>query len=633
MRRVLLIVSLCIVHCALCIAQVGTWRAYMAYHEPQQIVKAGDALFVRASNSLYQYNLTDQSITTYDKITGLSDSYITHIGWNQQAKRLIIVYQNSNIDLMDNAGNVTNISALYRKTMTDDKTIDSLTIDGVYAYLYARFGIVKVNMQRAEISDTYRPGSHEYPSTLPYSTVNKDWSQYIHIVKMLKPGGPKRNLFLFMKFANNRLYTCTGGTTDVVWKANIQILQNGEWTIYEDDVTDRTHRQYENITCLDYDPKDPDHVFAGARNGLYEYKDGKFVNFWNADNSPICPFNDTDQEYQMITGVKFDTDGQLWLINSQARDHDIMKYANGSFSTYQHPELQKLEKNGINRTNSNLSNMFIDSQGLMWFVNYNWRLPALYSYNTETNTVKAYESFTNQDGTMINVSGYVSCVTEDLNQNIWIGTNAGPLMLERSQLSSSNSVFTQVKVPRNDGTDYADYLMAGVDVISMAIDGGGRKWFGTNGSGVYLISSDNMQQLQHFTTANSPLLSDAVRSIAINDATGEVFFGTENGLCSFVSDATQTATEMTKDNVYAYPNPVTPDYNGLITIVGLTLNADVKITSSSGKVIAQGRSNGGTFIWDGNDSSGKRVASGVYMVVTATSNGEKGTVCKIAIVK
>ena len=80
MRRVLLIVSLCIVHCALCIAQVGTWRAYMAYHEPQQIVKAGDALFVRASNSLYQYNLTDQSITTYDKITGLSDSYITHSG-------------------------------------------------------------------------------------------------------------------------------------------------------------------------------------------------------------------------------------------------------------------------------------------------------------------------------------------------------------------------------------------------------------------------------------------------------------------------------------------------------------------------------------------------------------------------
>jgi flagellar hook assembly protein FlgD len=90
---------------------------------------------------------------------------------------------------------------------------------------------------------------------------------------------------------------------------------------------------------------------------------------------------------------------------------------------------------------------------------------------------------------------------------------------------------------------------------------------------------------------------------------------------------------MDKDNVYAYPNPVTPEYTGLITIVGLTLNADVKILSPSGKLIAEGRSNGGTFTWDGNDKSGNRVASGIYMVVTATSSGDKGTVCKIAIVR
>ena len=90
---------------------------------------------------------------------------------------------------------------------------------------------------------------------------------------------------------------------------------------------------------------------------------------------------------------------------------------------------------------------------------------------------------------------------------------------------------------------------------------------------------------------------------------------------------------MTKDNVYAYPNPVTPDYTGLINIVGLTLDADVKITSSSGKVIAEGRSNGGSFTWDGCDQQGRRVASGIYMVVTATSDGKKGTVCKIAIIR
>ena len=199
---------------------------------------------------------------------------------------------------------------------------------------------------------------------------------------------------------------------------------------------------------------------------------------------------------------------------------------------------------------------------------------------------------------------------------------------------SDNSLgVIQYKVPRNDGTDYADYLLAGNEITCKAVDKAGRKWFGTNGNGVYLISADNNTQEQHFTTDNSKLLSNTIESIAINDQTGEVFFGTERGLCSYVSDATQTNTEMTKDNVWAYPNPVTPEYNGLITVTGLTLNADVKILSANGALVAEGRSNGGTFTWDGNDQKGRRVASGVYMVVTATSDGNKGTVCKIAIVR
>lgn len=205
-------------------------------------------------------------------------------------------------------------------------------------------------------------------------------------------------------------------------------------------------------------------------------------------------------------------------------------------------------------------------------------------------------------------------------------------MLEANNIYTSAAPLTQVKVPRNDGTNYADYLLSGVNVSCMAIDGGGRKWFGTNGFGVYLISADNMTQLQYFTAANSPLLSDNIESIAINNTTGEVFFGTDQGLCSYMSDATEAAIEIVKDNVYAYPNPVVPGYDGLITIVGLSLNADVKILSASGQLVAEGRSNGGTFTWNGRDRSGKRVASGVYMVAIATSDGKKGTVCKIAVV-
>ena len=193
MRRVAL-VTLLILQCHILSAQVGTWRAYMSYYEPQQIVKADNYLFVLASNDLYQYNMNDQSITTYDKINGLSDSYITHIAWNKQVKRLIAIYKDANIDLVDLNGGITNISSLYSKTMTDDKTIDSLTIDGQYAYLYARFGIVKVNMQRAEISDTYTKNHPEYPHNLP--TVDRsDYDKYLSLVSTLKPDGPKYNYY------------------------------------------------------------------------------------------------------------------------------------------------------------------------------------------------------------------------------------------------------------------------------------------------------------------------------------------------------------------------------------------------------------------------------------------------------
>ena len=104
----------------------------------------------------------------------------------------------------------------------------------------------------------------------------------------------------------------------------------------------------------------------------------------------------------------------------------------------------------------------------------------------------------NQDGSSIMVI-QMRCVVEDAYQNIWVGTNVGPLRLTTEQMKNpSEAIFEQIKIPRNDGTNLADYLLAGVDISCMAIDGGGRKWFGTNGNGVYLISADNMKQVQHF---------------------------------------------------------------------------------------------------------------------------------------
>ena len=635
MKKIVIILLMSVVNCALSIAQIGTWKAYMAYYEVQQIQKAGDDLFVLASNDLYQYNLNDQSILTYDKTNGLSDTYITHIRWCPQAGRLIAVYQNANIDLIEPDGDIINISDLYLKVITGDKTVSSIRIAGPYAYLICGFGIVKVNLERAEIADTFTPNHPEYPTNLPDED-NSDYDKYIETVRKLQPVGPQSNHIGFLRFTGDKLYTCggiSGGNFDPGIPGNIQVWDGSDWTVYQNHLEDITGHAYMDLASVDVDPLDASHVFAAGRTGLYEFRDGKFVKEYNYDNSPLkttAAIDHATKDYTMVQTVKFDQEGSLWLLNSGSASTSLIEITNdGKWVSHHHKEFQ----NSASRAYDNMVNAMFDSRGLLWFCNDRFVEPALLCYQPSTDGAMAYKTFTNQDGTTASSLYNVTAVVEDKNNDLWVGTNAGPFVLEANAIYESNPTFIQVKVPRNDGTDYADYLLSGIHITSIAIDGGGRKWFGTNGNGVYLISADNMTQIQHFTTQNSKLLSDVVLSIAINPQTGEVFFGTDHGLCSYISDATAPAESMDDNHVYAYPNPVDfKNYSGLITITGLTFNADVKITNAAGFLIAEGRSNGGLFTWDGKDKKGNRVGSGVYHVITATKDGKKGTVCRIAVV-
>lgn len=618
-------------------AQVGTWQNHLAYYEIQNICAADQYLFVLASNDLYLYNQNDQSITTYDKTNGLSDIQITHIAWNPQAKRLIVVYQNSNIDLIDVSGNVINISALYSKTMTEDKTVSKITIDGIYAWLHCAFGYVKVNMQRAEIADTYTPRHPEYPTSLPDYNETKDLSKYKSVVATLTPGGPKYNHFYESKFLNGKLYTTGGfflsGMNDPAYPGTVQVYDGNDWTIYEDELQKKTGYQYKDNNCIDIDPTDEEHVFVGGRCGLYEFRNGKLLNYYNKDNSLLGAAIDNRQElgnnFVIVNGIQYDLEGNLWVLNSQAKGVNLLELTkDGKWKNHFKTSLQDQKETGL----TGLRSMLFDSRDLLWFVNTSWLDPAVFCYDKSTDKLLKYVNFKNQDGITYHPT-YIYCVCEDKEKNIWIGTNIGPFMIDKNEVGQETVTFNQIKVPRNDGSNYADYLLNGVYINHMAIDGGNRKWFATNGAGVFLISADNMTQIANFNKSNSHLLSDDILSIAINQESGEVFFLADKGLSSYMSDATEPSQEMTDDSVIAYPNPVTPEYEGMITITGLSYDADVKITSSNGALIAEGRSNGGMFTWDGCDKKGRRVASGVYMVITSTSDGKSGTVCKIAIIR
>lgn len=215
-----------------------------------------------------------------------------------------------------------------------------------------------------------------------------------------------------------------------------------------------------------------------------------------------------------------------------------------------------------------------------------------------------------------------------INGQVWIGTNRGPIICTNYR-DINNLRCTRIIRTNEDGEPY--YLLDGEQINAIAVDGGNRKWIATNNSGVFLVSEDGMETIANFTTANSPLPSNQINSLAINQITGEVFIGTEKGLVSYMGDATEGSEDYS--DIYAYPNPVRPEHNDRVTIVGLMADSNVKITDMKGNIVYQGKSAGGTFTWDCRKRGGRRVATGIYLVLSATPEAKESVVTKIMVVK
>ena len=670
-KRYLLVAAfILLAYCNALAGGVGTWKNYLAYSDVQWVEEGSNKLYVLASNSLYTYNKNDQSIKTYDKVNGLSDTDIRFIAWNKPARRLVILYSNNNIDLLDDRGNVTNVPDYYLKTTMADKTVNGIDMSGIYCYVSTGFGLVKLNVAKAEISDSYNlsfPVNYSYieggyiyaasqsnglyRAALSANLLDRNnWTSVGTYVerprtadaallaqaKTLNPGGPKYNGFAYIQYLNNRLYTVPGmfksGYVDSNTPGAVQILHDGEWANYQENLSLKTGYDYLDNNVLAVDPRNANHVFVGGRTGLYEFLDGQLKAYYNKDNSllqgAMYKGRELGNNYVLINGLRFDNKGDLWILNSQASRENLLRLsADGQMTSFSKPALMKDGVGG-----SVLTSMVFDNRNNLWFCNDHWDYPALFCYQPTTDKLLSFTRFVNEDGSNLDLVPH--SVMPLSNGDVWVTTTIGPLLLSQSVIDNpETAVFTQVKVPRNDGTNLADYLLSGIDVTCMAIDGGGRKWFGTKANGVYLISADNMTQVKHITSSNSPLLSDNILSIAINNATGEVFFGTDKGLCSYMSDATTPSDQPSEDKTYAYPNPVKPGYTGPITIIGLSMNADVKIVTTNGVLVVAGISNGGSFVWNGKDQFGKPVASGVYMVESADEDGNNGVVCKVAIVR
>ena len=682
-------------------ATFDNWKAYMAYGNITDIEPAGKLVYVLSSGSIFSYNTNDGSVTTYDKVYPLSDCTISRIAWNNSAQKLIIIYDNDNIDLLDNRGNVVNIKGYKEKSMNVDKTINNVVINGRLAYLCTAFGLVQINMENGLLMETYNMGRNvtncafannaiyayttdgvfkgsnsnniinpanwlptnesvdfAHPNDISVTTEN-GYTQYYTYDKTNKcywtnqsdqklqaytigndggktvtkqdiiPIAPFYNFFGFMTVSNDKLYACSG----MDWARNnppsIQVYDpaDGSWELYDaTGISEKYNIKYKDILCLAVDPRDDSHVMAGSQAGMFEYRSGKLINHFNSENSPITSIDgfNGNRNYQIITSMAYDSSNTLWITNAAAEGKSLLGYtADGKWAT---PDVQMTSTQSVN------PKMIIDKNNRIWIGCGMYSDNGVFCYSADKTNLYSYTNFVNEDGKAIGTIEFLRQVAEDKDGNIWVATSNGLLTLTDEYQRNPSLGFYQIKVPRNDGTNFADYLLDGANITAIAVDNANRKWIGTLSNGVYVISNDNMVQEAHFKADDSFLLSDNIQYITINDKTGRVYIGTDKGLCSVESHASETFESMDKDNVWAYPNPVKPDYTGMVTVVGLSFNADVKITTTNGVLVAKGRSTGGSFQWDCRDLKGKRVASGIYMVNTATESGESGTVCKIAVI-
>ena len=454
----------------------------------------------------------------------------------------------------------------------------------------------------------------------------------------IQPNSPVRDYFCQMHYVGDRLLIAGGDLnySGIVRDGTVMYYENDTWYNFsEENIAEKTKLKYNNLTSVEQDPKDPTHHYvSSARHGLYEFKDLEFVEKYDYDNSlldsiPIRAKNPKD--YINCMGLEYDKDGNLWMVNGQVDTLIVVLTPEKKWHRLYYPEISGaptcpqilFDKKG---------RMWMNSQRLEWAgifcLDYNGTID-----NTDDDTHIIRKSITNQDGIVYSPYQY-NCMAEDHDGQIWIGTDLGPFVISNSDdfLTDENFTYTQVKIARNDGTDYADYLLSGVSISCIAVDAANRKWIGTSSNGIYLISADGQEMIQHFTTENSPLISDEILSIAVNPHTGEVMIGTFKGLMSYMSDANTPSDSLDKDNVRVYPNPVTPDYNGPITIDGLTMNAEVKITTITGQIVYMGRANGGLFTWNGKNKNGERVSSGVYNIISTNAEGKKAIVNRVAFI-
>lgn len=437
----------------------------------------------------------------------------------------------------------------------------------------------------------------------------------------------------------NALFSDCGKTT-------LNILKDSKW-IQKDPVVSRITSATTNYLSDSYapliDPNDPNTFYIGTRtDGIYKITDFEQAAYWHYDPNATSPDTGNSALTKStgpcnVDAYQLDKAGNLWIVQAECPTplkvlkKDRLTGGEPSIDDWIIPNLDLSEYDTWRQ-----SLLITKKSDIKIYSNGGWTPHTFFiDDNGDPSNPLRYKRYDrsnllDQDNNIYSWT-FTKCVVEDLNGKVWLAGTNGVIELDPEKAFDDDFRASRPKVPRNDGTNNADYLLDGVEVNCIAVDALNRKWIGTNSKGVFLVSADGTEIIEQLNTSNSVLPTDQIFSICVKPNSNTIFIGTPNGVLEYETSSVTPAPSY--DEVLVYPNPVRPEYTGFITIKGLMANSLVKISDASGNVITLLQATGGTATWDGLNASGERVKSGVYYVLASENETSSAIVAKFLIIR
>tara|TARA_B100000809_G_scaffold86057_2_gene84484 strand:+ start:8891 stop:11173 length:2283 start_codon:yes stop_codon:yes gene_type:complete len=581
-------------------------------------------IYAATNQGVYFANKNNSNLVDYNNWSLLSD--LGSNSYNDVVKFSNHLFVSLTLPGSNSDSILYNPNGIWQKFVPNTINIENISTSNNNLIITSSNGIKIYNTSLDEIKNLYTINNW-FPSSPKETTIdnegtiwyadnnhgliksNNNWNNTI-----IKPNGPNSSDAFKLDFSNDELWVVSGGYGTFRANKRINHLSKGEWKDTPERILKPNGIAVLDLVYVSIDPNDPSHVFAGSwSSGLLEFNNGTLSNIYNESNSGLSNTGNIT-----VTGpIKFDSNNNLWVLNSFTEKNLAVRTSDNNWYNFSFPGL----------TDPNLDqfhHMIIDKNEYKWIVNSTKFNILIFDDNKTINDKTDDIAILNKS---VPGAGIFSIV-EDLDGEIWVGTDVGIAVFYNPANVFNEDIQAERIYIQQDGQ--TQILLETEAVTVIKVDGANRKWIGTQSSGVYLMSEDGTEEIEHFTTKNSPLFSNTIFDIVIDPKTGEVFIATEKGLLSYKGTATDADTDF--NNVFVYPNPVKPDFTGTIGIRGLVKDTDVRITDIGGNIVYQTTSLGGQAVWDGKDFNGNKVQTGVYMIFNGSPEGELKAVAKILFI-